>query len=198
MPVQFNEESQEKLEAIHRKEEEELVVILSQKYGIAHINLRETLINTEALRLLPEEDARKEEVAAFRLKKKDVGLAIRTPNSPGVQEVVKELEGRGYKVTPFMASRGSLDYAWEHYKDLSFATATEAGVMDVSDEEVAKLMEQLTTLSKTREAITGVMELERVYRITRTLEIILAGALSNDASDVHINQLKRVHAFVID
>jgi type II secretory ATPase GspE/PulE/Tfp pilus assembly ATPase PilB-like protein len=186
MAVQFNEESQGKLDAIRRKEEEDLVIILSQKYGIGHVNLREALINTEALRLLKEEVARKHEVVSFRLNKKEVSLAIRTPNSSGVQQVIRELEGRGYKVTPYMTSQNSLDYAWEHYKDLSFATATQAGVMDVSPEEVAKLMDQLKTLGAVRDAVVGVADMERVYRITRTLEIILAGALAHDASDVHI------------
>jgi type IV pilus assembly protein PilB len=186
MSLQMNAASTQRLDTLHKKEEEDLVVILSQKYGIAHVNLGEVAINTDTLRLLDEKVARSAEVASYQQQEKTISLAIRTPNSPAVQKVISDLTERSYKVVPYMASRASLEHAWSHYKDISVAVETEAGVLDVSSNEIHKLMERLVSLPATREAIVEVLGMKKLYRITRTLEIIIAGALSNGASDVHV------------
>ncbi len=186
MAVQFTEESKAKLDAIRKKEEEELVTILSHKYGIAHVNLSEVAINTDALRLLPEKEARQAEAAAFQQTGKKVSVAIRTPNSPLAKKLMADLEARGYKVVPHMTSRTSLEHAWGHYKDISFAVETEAGVLDVSNDEIRKLIAELTSLKATQEAIAHVLGMKKLFRITRSLEIMIAGALANAASDIHI------------
>ena len=186
MSVQLDSEHQKKLEETRRREEEDLVVILSQKYGIHHADLRRLPINTEALQLLKEEEARAAEVAPFGIEKKRVDLAVRAPNSSEAQKVVEALHQRGYQVTLYMVSRASLEYAWGYYKDINFATATDVGKLSVSDEEVAKLLERLTSLSSTRDAVSETMKLSKHHRVTRILEVVLAGALSNGASDIHV------------
>jgi type IV pilus assembly protein PilB len=186
MAVKFDNKSVVKLEEIRQHEEEELVMILAHKYGVAHTNLHEVAINTDALRLVLEKDARKAEVAPFALQGKTVSIAIRTPNSSAIQKIIAELESRGYKVVPHMASKQSLEHAWSHYKDISFAVETEAGVLDVSHGEIHKLIESLTTIKTIREEMQKITGMKKLFRVTRTLEIMLAGALSNGASDVHI------------
>jgi len=190
MSVHLDKKSQTKLDAIRNKEEEELVAILSKKYGVAHADLKNTPINTDSLRLIEEKTARTAEVASFQQSGKTVSLAIRTPNSPLAQKVMHYLEERGYKVVPYMVSSASLEHAWNHYKDVTFAVETEAGVLDISSEEVRKLMEELTSLPATRKAVEEVLKMKKLYRITRTLEILIAGALSNGASDIHVEPEK--------
>jgi type IV pilus assembly protein PilB len=185
MSVSLSTDSQEKLNTLRNKEEEDLAVILSQKYGIGHVNLQETNINAEALRLVTEVQARSAEVVTFDKKSKDVSLALRTPNSEEAKKIIRDLEKLGYKVIPHMASRASLEHAWSHYKDLSFAVETSEGVLNVSNEEVAKLQKSLTSLVKIAEEISASLELKRQYRVTRVLEIIIAGAMANSASDIH-------------
>ncbi len=187
MSPTFNrKESEKKLEALRKKEEEDLAVILSQKYGIGHADLKKTEINTEALRLLTEKEAREAEVALFQKKGKTLNLALRTPNSPLVKNVIKKLEEIGYKVMPYMVSKASLEHAWEHYKDISFALKTEAGVLDVSDEEIEDLYSKLKTIQKIRDEVEKTTQMNHLRRISRMLEVIISGALANNASDVHI------------
>jgi len=176
----------QKMQKMREKEEEDLVSILSEKYGIGYINLTKTAIMTDALRLVPEHEARASEIAAFKKIHKKLFLAVRTPLSPETKKSVEELESRGYSVEIFMVSSRSLSYAWELYKDISFAVETEAGVLDISNEEVRKLLEELTTLTSTKKALLEVMDMKKMYRITRILEIVIAGAIGNKASDIHI------------
>ena len=186
MPIQLSDKSQSKLNQLREQEEEELVAILSKKYGIEYINLERSAINTDALRLIAETDAREAGVAAFRQLNKLVSVAIRTPNSQQVQKILRGLEERGYRVIPHMVSTASLERAWAFYKDVSYAVESEKGMLDISHEEVRQLISTLTTLSATRTALAGVAEMKKIYRITRTLEIIMAGAFGNRASDIHI------------
>lgn len=186
MSVTFNEESRERLETMHKKEEEDLAMVLSRKYGIGFVNLATSSINTEALRLLSEEKSREAEIVIFQKKGPVLNVALRTPNSTLAQQRIRELEERGFKVIPYMVSRGSLESAWAHYKDLSFTVETESGVLNVSEEEVEKLKAKLTSLKQIQKEIIATLALKQQYRVTRILEVVIAGALANKASDIHI------------
>jgi len=191
MSITFNEESKEKLDYIRKKEEEDLAMVLSQKYGIGFANLTAVNINAEALGLVPEEEARQSEIAVFQKKGNVAHVALRTPNSSLAQKSIRELEQRGFKVVPYMVSHASLEHAWEHYKDLSFAVQTEFGVLTVSEDAVAKLRDTLTTFAKIQDEIVSTLALKQQYRVTRILEIVIGGALANKASDVHIEPRER-------
>ncbi len=186
MNVQFDRTSEHKLEEIRLKEEEDLVKILAKRYGLASVDLKQTIVNPEALRLIQEKAARVAEVAPFEIKNKNIDIAIRTPNAPETQKALEAFRKNGYKVTPHMASHASLEHAWGYYKEISFAAKTEAGVMDISGEKVARLTESLTSIQKTRDAISEALTLEKQNRTTRIMEVLLAGALANRASDIHL------------
>lgn len=183
----FDEEKQiERVEELREHEEEELAKILSKKYGVSYIDLSQVSIQTDALRLIKEEDARRIEIAAFHKIGKKLSVAARAPSKPEVAEAVKELERLGNEVVLFMVSRASLERAWERYKDLSFSTESRAGVLDISAEEIAKLLESLKTLPDVQKGMDEVMHMKKAYRVSRILETTLASALALRASDIHI------------
>lgn len=186
MPKFDEIKQQKKLDTLHAQEEEELARILSKKYGLRYVDLSRESINTDALRLVPEATSREAEVAAFQKIGNTVGLGIRTPNNPRLEDIKNDLSTRGYKIALHMVSHASLERAWGHFKDISLAVETEAGVLDISVEEMKRMMAEITSLEKTRSAITDVLGMKRIYRITRMLETILASAMANHASDVHI------------
>ena len=98
-----------KIEELHKKEEEELASILSNKYGLQYIDLSRVPINTDALQLISKEVAEAAEIAVFNKIGKKISIAVRSPNNEKVKETLKDLEERGYKTTVFMASSVSLD-----------------------------------------------------------------------------------------
>ena len=61
-----NEAEQDKrLDFLRKQEEEELARVLSNKYGLEYLDLSLISISSEALKLVPEAEARDAEIAAF-------------------------------------------------------------------------------------------------------------------------------------
>ena len=186
MPDFQDDEQQKKLATLHQKEEEDLARILSEKYGLGYADLSRKSINTDALKLITEDTARKAEMAGFEKVGKRLLVAVRTPNNERVPEVVEDLKRRGFVVELYMVSSGSLERAWEHYKDISFAVETKAGLLDISREGIRELLDNMKTLDDVRAEIQKVLAMKRVHKTTHTVETILAGAIAQHASDVHI------------
>src|SRR3989344_6091504 len=151
--VQFDEEKQdERVRALHRKEEEELVASLSRRHGVPYLDLSTHPINIDALRISKEADARAAQIAVFDVIDKKIDVAVLSPENEKTVEVIDDLKRRGYIPEVFMVSHQSLEKVWSRYKDLSYSLETKSGALDIS----------------------------------KILEIILAGAISLKASDVHL------------
>src|SRR3989338_3672656 len=113
MPAQFNDRKQEeRLDELHRREEEQLAQMLAGRYGVEYVDLTSKSIDTDALRLVPEAEARASEVAAFRKINKKLFVAMRAPERDDSQKSVQTLERLGYEVRRFIVSRSSLHHAW--------------------------------------------------------------------------------------
>jgi type IV pilus assembly protein PilB len=185
MVVFADQEEEKRLEFLRRREEEELAQILSQKYGVDYVDLSLVAVNVDALRLLSIEESKAAEVAAFGRVGKRISLAARAPENPKVKAVVQKLTDQGYEVTLFMCSQQSLARAWQRYEDLSYATQSKAGVFELSNEELEEIMAHVGNLEDIGKLIKEAVDLKRAYRITRILEVILAGGLATGASDIH-------------
>jgi len=184
--VQFNEaEGDKRLDFLRKREEEELAQMLSKKYGVEYVDLSLVAVNTEALRVIPDAEAKSAEAAAFGKVGKRLSVAVRAPESDKVKLLVKKLEEQGYEVVLFMCSQESLKRAYQRYADLSYATETKAGVFELSNEELEGLLDKVKGLEDITKLINEAVELKKAYRITRILEVILAGGLSTGASDIH-------------
>lgn len=187
MTVQFNEDKQrQKLEELREQEEEGLAEMLSQKYGLPYIDLDVNPVNIDALRVVKEAEARDAQVAPFNIINKKISLAIISPNYEKTVALVESLKERGYDPTVFMASHQSLEKVWGRYKDLSFSMETKGGALDISNDEIQDLVKSVRTVDDIKKSIETVLAQKKSYRISRILEIILAGAISVDASDIHI------------
>ncbi|MEK7628495.1 MAG: GspE/PulE family protein [Patescibacteria group bacterium] len=187
MTTQFHDQkSDERLEVLHRREEEELAKVLSGKYGVEYADLTSKSIDTDSLKLIAEPDARSAEIAPFRKIGKRLFVAVRAPGRADTVVQVKNLEKLGYQVRVFMVSRASLEHAWDRYHDLSYATETEAGVLTLSNDSIQKMLAELKTVQDVSGHVTEAIKSKDTHRVSRVLEIIMSGALSLNASDVHL------------
>lgn len=182
---EFSDEGEKRIEFLRKREEEELAQMLSKKYGVEYVDLSLVAVNSDALRVIPEAEAKATEAAAFGKVNKRLSVAVRAPESDKVRLLVKKLEEQGFEVVLFMCSQESLKRAYLRYADLSYATETKAGVFELSNEELEQLLDKVKGLEDITKLITEAIELKKAYRITRILEVILAGGLSTGASDIH-------------
>ncbi len=186
--AQFTDDKKrdERLGELHRREEEQLAEMLSAKYNVEYADLTKKSIDTDALRLIPEKDARAAEVAAFRKANKKIFIGMRSPERDDSLRAIKAVEQLGYDIVRFIVSRASLEHTWDRYHDLSYATETEAGVLTLSNETIQGMLATLKALSDVQREIEGNMASKDLHRISRVLEVIMAGSLALGASDVHL------------
>lgn len=185
--VQFDEERQdERVRTLHKKEEEDLVSTLAARHGVPYLDLSAHPINIDAMRVVKESDARAANLAVFNATDKNIDIAVLSPENPLTQEALEDLKRRGYNLEIFMVSHASLERVWERYKDLSYSFETKSGALDISNEEIIEITKKVTTLSDVKKLIEDVLSLKRTYRISKILEIILAGSIALKASDIHL------------
>ena len=181
-----DEKEKKELAEVRQREEEELIQFLAEKHGLPYIDLVPVPIENDALRLVPETDARAAKLTPFAINGKKLGVAIFTPNTPHAQEVLQKLTAAGYQVALHLASTRSLEKAWAHYAEISHALGSHAGTVDMS---IAAVKEAATNIKHLPDVIPQIQEVvasKAQNRISRLVETILGAAIALDASDIHI------------
>ncbi|MDP2593381.1 MAG: GspE/PulE family protein [bacterium] len=187
MTISFNEERQnEQLSALKKKQEEELISALAEGYNLASVDLRPIPINMEALRLVPEEKARRAQLAAFNKLGKRVSIAARLPKSEETKTVLEDLDKAGFETVLFIASTSSLEKAWSKYAELSYATESKKGSLEISDVEIEKEIKTFKNISDVEKSVKDSLQSKKSARISHVVEIVIAGALWSGASDIHM------------
>ncbi|MFM2357760.1 MAG: type pilus assembly ATPase PilB, type pilus assembly protein PilB [Candidatus Parcubacteria bacterium] len=188
MVPQFDEEKQiKKLDELRRGEEESLARILSEKYGVAYADLTLLPVDMDALRIVKEDEARAANAAVFNMQdKKNISVAVLSPQNEKAKEFIENLKKRGYITHVFMVSKQSLIKIWDRYKDLSFSFETKGGALDISNDQILTFLKDVKNLADVQKLVEETLAMKKAYRVSRIVEIILAGALSTGASDIHI------------
>jgi len=186
MTLVFDEDkSNRKITELLEKEEEELVELLSGKYNLEYVNLQLTPVNADALRLIPESEAREALVVSFALIDKRLKIAARNPQDEKTAKILDNLRAKGYAPELYITSLKSLNKAWLTYKDLSFSYESKTGSLEISSEEIGEIANQAKSLSQVINILNTVLSAKKSYRVSRILETTLAGALAIEASDIH-------------
>lgn len=182
----FDSSTDEKLRHIYEAEEEDLARILAEKYGYPYIDITLYPLNMDALRLIPEADARAAEALVFDKNGKHIMLALRSPENETVNRIMHDLETRGFIVDRHIASGRGLAKVFDRYKDLSLAAESSRGVFDISGDELVALTKQLSNVPALRLFLTDASNPKHRAQTSRVLEAMLASALALGASDIHI------------
>jgi type IV pilus assembly protein PilB len=186
MTIQFDDDkSKRELEDLRAKEEEDLVQMLAEsKYGISPVNLLGMIIDNDALRSIPEKDAISLEIAPFKLIGKVIHVAVRSPMPEKLESLSKYFTERGYEAQFYMASLASLKKAWDRYKEISYASESKMGTVTISGESLKKIMANIKNMDDIKNAIAKAEE-DKTHTTSHILEIVLAGAIAIEASDIH-------------
>lgn len=150
------------------------------------MDLSQASINSDALRLISEEDSRSARIAIFDMTGKKLKIAILSPQKAEAMTLIRNLESRNFIPQLFISSSKSLERAWERYKDTTYTSETKAGSLDISHDEIKKLLDSIKTLPDISLIIKDIMKEKKGFKISRILEVILAGAFGVHASDIHI------------
>lgn len=166
-------------------EEENLIRSLAKQYGLPYVNLQGVSINPEALVLLSEAEARAGGIVAFEKQNHLISVAIRNPNEAAAQVVIERLKAN-WQVSIYMCSNASLEHAWSRYADQKSSSAVKKGVLDISSDEIVRLSTTFKTGAEVKKKVEEVRSLNPARRVSAVLEVLFAGGLALDASDIHI------------
>ncbi len=173
----------EKLAKLRRDGEERAAERLAEKLGLSYVDLAKIPVSLDAVRILPETEAKDAKVAAIELKAKKVALAAINPELPATKKALEELVGKKYEVKVVVVSPSSMEAAWRFYQFVKPETGNITGKVEIPQERLDALKAKLVTIDAVHKEI-GALPLANVSPVA-LIEIILAGAMGLRASDIH-------------
>jgi type IV pilus assembly protein PilB len=175
---------QKKLAQIGRDAEERDAQRRAVTLGYPYADLRHAPISLEAVKLLSADEAKSAKAAVIELRAQEAALAAYNPNTPEVQALIKKLEEKRYTTKLFVSSLSGLEQAWRLYEYVHPETAGITGKLEISKQRFEELLAKLTTFKAVQDEI-GTFNF-RTASTTTLFETIIAGALANRASDIHL------------
>jgi type IV pilus assembly protein PilB len=167
------------LKKTQRKSEEEEASKLADEIGLPYLDLNIFPVDQENLRFIKEADARKYGLIVLNKTGRKVKLGVLDPQSKDTKKFIADLkEEEGTHFKRFVVSQSSIERAWENYKKFKLVQSLDLMRMSLSGDSLKEFENELKDL----------IDLEKKIRdvpTTKVLNIIVAGAIKMDASDVH-------------
>src|SRR3989344_474421 len=185
--ARFDEEKQNKrfLE-LREREAEELAQILAKKHGLPYLDLTSVTIDLDTLKLIPEADAREGKIAAFQSVGRKLSVALLNPDTLKAKAVLEDLKSKKFDAELFLVSPGSLEKAFSRYAEIPAFEEVKTALIDVSNERLKEYESKSKTVSSFKGLLASAGTLQETRKISEVLEMVLAGALALEASDIHI------------
>jgi len=181
----------EKLAEYQKEAEERDARFRALKLNKEYIELLTYPIEFSALKILPEEKARKGLLVPLRKEGKNLILACFDSSLPETKKILSELEKK-YQLSIYIVSKRSLNHGWKFYDLLPGKKKKITGILEISTKEEKKLP-SLDSLKEKIEHFKG-------EKIGELLEIILTAGIEMNASDVHLEpkEKKAICRFRLD
>jgi len=174
---------EEKLAELKKKEKETQAKQKAEKFNLPYIDLKFIPVDTEALPLIKEDDSKKWKIAAIKKKGKQIWLIALDPQKTETKKIIEDLEKKGYKINLFVGSESSLGKAWTAYRQIPKEEEKKiTGIVEIGGEFLEKTLKKIKTLADIKQEIEQLDS----SQTSAIVEILLAGALQTDASDIHL------------
>ena len=96
------------LTKIRRTGEERAAERLAQKLGHPYADLSKMPISLDAVRVIPEAEARDGKIAAIEVRDKKIATVVVDPTLPATKKAIEDLEAKNFQVKVFVVSPSSL------------------------------------------------------------------------------------------
>lgn len=172
------EELEKKLIEMRQTEEEDKYKTLAQSLSLPYSDLKSVPIDTDALSVLSEEESRSANIAVVFKKGSKLIVAALDPNNPDTQKVLSRLRTDS-KVDVIVINPQALQTILKRYLTIKIADVFEIGAIEIKEDEIDRLEKEINNASDIKEKV-------KKASTTHLLEILVAGALKTEASDVHL------------
>ena len=179
------------LDELRKKEEEDLARVLAGKHGLAYLDMSRITVDLDSLKIIPESDARENSIAVFQSVGKKLQAAVTNSDRPGTKEIVEGLKRKKYETQLFMVSPSGIERVFSRYKEIPRFEEMKAGVVDVSAEKLSAFTQTAGSFAKFKEMLAVMSREKEARKASDALELLLAGALGVEASDIHIEPAEK-------
>ena len=186
MTIYHDDEQDKLITDLRTGEEESFTQNTADKIGIPYQDLTGLSINTDALRLVDEQTAKKAEMAAYAMVGKKLDIAVKSPTNETAISELSRLEGLGYQTNLFMVSKRSLDKAWGRYADISASEVSRGGLLDISDAALQEIAANVHINDDVKTRLADIFEKKDNHEISQIMETIFGSAIALKSSDVHL------------
>ncbi len=176
------EEELKKFEELRKKEEENFTIRTAQKLNMPYVNLLTQTVNLDALAILDKETSKNAEIAIIDKHDFDLKVCVKNPNNEKTISVIESLKKRGFTIDLFLVSSQSIKKAWDFYESISKKEDDLTRELEITPENLWKLQKNIKQVEDFIKIFKSVQD----KSISVVLELIIAGSLSLDSSDVHI------------
>lgn len=169
----------QKLQFMAREDEEKHTEDQAKKLGLPYINLVGYPFSPDVLAIVPEDQSLAKGVISYLKVGSTVKVATHLPNDPEVKKYLEELKNatRAEIVLNF-CSESSFRYGLQMHQVLVPQKGAATGV-EVTEQKESAFEKEIQNIEDLRDKITKVST-------TDLLDLIFAGAIKLDASDIHI------------
>ena len=179
---------EEKLKSIRRKEEEEEARKKAQEFGLPYLNLSTYFIDPSVVSIVPEEEAKKGNLAVIKKEGKRIYIAVKDPLNKNTREILDKLKEQGYYYNLVVVSSKSLRKAWSKYQEI-IPEASFIRQIQIDTSSIFQFQAEIKNLNGLKEKINE-LQSQPISYTSKMLELILTGGLQTLASDIHFEREK--------
>ncbi len=171
---------QHSLQSINRDMEERAVERKAENSQMHYFNLHQFPLNPEIVSLIPKETAEGAQAVIFTEQNRKLKIGTTDPTSKELASLLRALHDQEYSADIYLVSGSSLLDGLAAYQRARTPKVREKKIkIELTKEE----------LSSFRKDIKNLQELETKIQkmpMTKVLDVIVAGAVQSDASDIHL------------
>jgi len=194
------EKIKQQLAELGSQDDEHIAEYTAHVNDLPYIDLRMKAPDLDALSEVPLLTAENLKIAAFKIFDRQLHIAVQNPKDPMTIAFLKDIERIGKKPIVYVASPTSMKHVYERYADLDATNKTIRSIVDLTENHLHELLNNINTIEEFQKAIEETATNEKRERISKLIELTMAGAIHFGASDIHIepeSELTRVR-FRID
>ena len=170
-----------KIRLILREEEEEKTEVLANKLKLPYLDLSTVPVDPAGLKIVPLDKAKELEVIILRKFGKGIKIAVKNPDKEETKKLFKDLKDKGYALEVFIVSLSSLKGACKRYEGMEKEREKITKEIKITSEKIGELQKEITAFEDVRDKLKAALKMST----TEILEVVFAGALKIEASDVH-------------
>jgi len=163
---------------IRDREVEQRAVQAGVVSGIPYVHLSSFPVDSSALYLVSESDARTGQLAVIAKTGNELTVAVVDPANAQTKTILERLTGAGYGIKLVTTSPLGLEVVFERYKFQKKKSDISRGIVRIGEGEIDALQAQIKDVGDLKERITSMPT-------TQLLDVLIAGALKIGASDIH-------------